>query len=110
MIILRSIAIFILAGLCEIGGGYLIWLWLKEGKPFYYGIVGGIILALYGVVATLQTSNFARVYATYGGVFIMMSLIWAYKMDNYSPDKYDIIGALIALTGVCIIYYSPRLN
>src|ERR1019366_4016403 len=110
MIILRSIAIFILAGLCEICGGYLIWLWLKEGKPFYYGIVGGIILALYGVVATLQTSNFARVYATYGGVFIMMSLIWAYKMDNYSPDKYDIIGALIALTGVCIIYYSPRLN
>ena len=110
MVILRSIAIFILAGLCEIGGGYLIWLWLKEGKPFYYGILGGIILALYGVVATLQTSNFARVYATYGGVFIMMSLIWAYKMDNYSPDKYDILGALIALTGVCIIYYSPRVN
>ena len=110
MFVLKSIAIFILAGLCEIGGGYLIWLWLKEGKPIYYGIIGGIILALYGVVATLQTSNFARVYATYGGVFIVMSLIWAYKMDNYTPDKYDIIGALIALTGVCIIYYSPRVS
>jgi len=108
MYLIKSIAIFILAGICEIGGGYLIWLWLKENKPFYYGIIGGIILALYGVVATLQTSNFARVYATYGGIFIVMSLIWAYKMDNYSPDKYDIIGASIALIGVCIIYYTPR--
>ena len=69
---------------------------------------GGFILALYGVVATLQTSNFARVYATYGGVFIVMSLVWAYKMDGYIPDKYDVVGALIALFGVCVIYYAPR--
>ena len=110
MPVVKSIAIFILAGFCEIGGGYLIWLWLKEGKPFYYGILGGIILTLYGIVATLQTSNFARVYATYGGFFIVMSLLWAYKMDNYMPDKYDIIGALIALVGVCVIYYFPRVN
>ncbi len=110
MFFLRSIVLFLLAGLCEIGGGYLIWLWLKEGKPFYYGILGGIILALYGIVATLQNSNFARVYATYGGVFIVLSLLWAYKMDNYSPDKYDIIGALVALIGVCIIFYAPRAN
>lgn len=110
MPVVKSIAIFILAGFCEIGGGYLIWLWIKEGKPFYYGILGGIILALYGLVATLQTSNFARVYATYGGFFIVMSLLWAYKIDNFVPDKYDIIGALIALVGVCIIYYFPRVN
>ncbi|MCP2043266.1 YnfA family protein [Pontibacter sp. HSC-36F09] len=108
MTFLKSIPIFILAGLCEIGGGYLIWLWLKEDKPVWYGVAGGIILALYGVVATLQTQNFARVYATYGGVFIVMSLLWSMKFDDYSPDKYDIIGALIALLGVCIIYYAPR--
>jgi len=108
--ILKSIVIFILAGLCEIGGGYLIWLYIKEDKPAYYVFLGGIILALYGVVATLQTANFARVYATYGGVFIVLSLVWAYKMDNYLPDKYDMIGSLIALIGVCIIYYAPRVN
>lgn len=108
MTILKSILIFILAGLCEIGGGYLVWQWLKEGKSFWYGIAGGLILALYGVVATLQIQNFAKVYATYGGFFIVMSLLWAYKMDNYVPDKYDIIGAAIALVGVCIIYYAPR--
>ena len=108
MIILKSILLFILAGFCEIGGGYLIWIWLKEGKSFWYGLIGAIILVLYGLVATLQTSGFARVYATYGGFFIVMSLLWAYKMDNFRPDKYDIIGALIALLGVCIIYYAPR--
>ncbi|EIJ39363.1 hypothetical protein JoomaDRAFT_2378 [Galbibacter orientalis DSM 19592] len=108
MQIIKSIPIFILAGLCEIGGGYLIWLWLKEDKPIWYGLIGALILAFYGVVATLQTASFARVYATYGGVFIVMSLLWSMKFDNYSPDKYDIIGALIALLGVCIIYYAPR--
>lgn len=108
MVFLKSIPIFILAGLCEIGGGYLIWLWLKEGKPFWYGILGGFILALYGVVATLQASNFARVYATYGGVFIIMSLFWGIRFDNFTPDKYDLIGAGVVLLGVYIIYYTPR--
>jgi small multidrug resistance family-3 protein len=108
MDILRTALLFIVAGLCEIGGGYLVWLWLREGRPVWYGIAGGLILALYGVVATLQRSDFAKVYATYGGVFIVMSLVWAHKVDNYSPTKYDIIGALIALLGVVIIYYAPK--
>lgn len=108
MAVLKSISIFILAGICEIGGGYLMWLWLKEDKPIWFGLSGALILALYGIVATLQTANFARVYATYGGIFIVMSLLWAYKFDNYSPDKYDLVGASIALLGVLIIYYAPR--
>lgn len=108
MPILQSILIFVLAGLCEIGGGYLVWLWLKEGKPLWYGLVGGLVLVMYGVVATLQTASFARTYATYGGFFIVMSLLWAYKFDNFRPDKYDIIGAAVALFGVCIIFYAPR--
>ena len=73
-----------------------------------YGLTGAIILAFYGIVATWQTADFARVYATYGGFFILMSLLWAMKFDNFTPDKYDIIGAAIALTGVCIIYFAPR--
>lgn len=105
--IIKSILIFLLAGLCEIGGGYLVWLWLREGKPFWYGIIGAVVLTLYGVVATLQPANFARTYATYGGIFIVLSLL-AYKVDNFHPDKYDITGASIALIGVCIIFYAPR--
>jgi small multidrug resistance family-3 protein len=104
----KSVLIFVLAGLCEIGGGYLVWRWLRAGKPVWVGILGGVTLIAYGIVATWQTANFARTYATYGGFFIVMSLLWAYKFDNFVPDKYDIIGAAIALVGVCIIFYAPR--
>ncbi len=108
MSVFQSILIFILAGICEIGGGYLVWLSVKEDKSIWYGVLGATILILYGLVATLQTSNFAKVYATYGGFFIVLSLLWAFIFDKYIPTKYDIIGALVALVGVCIIYYSPR--
>jgi small multidrug resistance family-3 protein len=108
MEIIKSLAIFILAGLCEIGGGYLVWLWLKEGKPLWFGVLGGAVLILYGIVATWQTATFGRVYATYGGIFIVVALVWAWKVDGFKPDKWDIIGACIALAGVCIIMYMPR--
>lgn len=108
MEIIKSLCIFFLAGLCEIGGGYLVWLWLREDKPLWYGILGSIILAMYGVVATWQIASFGRVYAAYGGVFIAMALVWAWKVDGFKPDRYDIIGALIALLGVCLILYMPR--
>ncbi|WP_233268816.1 YnfA family protein [Mucilaginibacter lacusdianchii] len=100
--------LFVVAGLCEIGGGYLIWQWLKEGKPLWYGIAGGFILVLYGVVATLQTASFGRVYAAYGGIFIMLALVWAWKVDGFKPDKYDMIGAAVAVLGAGIILYMPR--
>ena len=108
MNLLKSLSIFILAGLFEIGGGYLVWQWLKEGKPLWFGLLGGLILALYGVVATWQTANFGRVYAAYGGIFIAMALIWAWKVDGFKPDRWDVIGALIAVIGACIIIYMPR--
>lgn len=108
MNIFKSLAVFLLAGILEIGGGYLVWQWLKEGKPWWFGLSGGIIVALYGVVATWQTASFGRVYATYGGIFIVISLLWAWKIEAVKPDKYDIIGAAIALCGVFIIIYMPR--
>ena len=106
--IFKSVLFFILAGLCEIGGGYLIWLWLREGKGIELAFLGAIILVLYGVIPTLQPANFGRVYAAYGGVFIAMALIWGWKVDKVIPDRFDIIGASIALIGVFIIMYWPR--
>ncbi|WP_052057874.1 YnfA family protein [Helicobacter jaachi] len=105
---LRSICIFILAGLCEIGGGYLVWLWLKEGKNLYMGLGGLILLGLYGVLATLQVEGFGRVYAAYGGIFIALSVGFAMFIDNFKPDKWDIIGALLAICGALIMMYAPR--
>ncbi|WP_296620827.1 YnfA family protein [Marivirga sp.] len=106
--IFKSISIFILAGLCEIGGGYLVWLTLREEKPWWVGVLGGIILIGYGVVATWQPANFGRVYAAYGGIFIVMAIIWGWKVDGVVPDRYDLIGGTIALIGMLIIMYAPR--
>jgi small multidrug resistance family-3 protein len=108
MKIFTSIFIFILAGLCEIGGGYLVWQWLRNDKPWWLGVIDGIVLALYGVVATLQPANFGRIYAAYGGIFIVMAILWGWKVDGFVPDKYDVIGGLLALTGMAIIMYAPR--
>jgi small multidrug resistance family-3 protein len=103
-----SLFYFLLAGLCEIGGGYLVWLWLREGKGFGYGALGGLVLMLYGVIPTLQPANFGRVYAAYGGVFIVLSVLWGWKVDKVTPDKFDLIGSTVALVGVLIMMYWPR--
>lgn len=108
MKILQSVTVFLLAGLCEIGGGYLVWQWLRDGKSWWIGVLGGLILMLYGVVATFQTESFGRVYAAYGGIFIMMAILWGWKVDGVVPDKYDIIGGTIALLGMGIIMFAPR--
>ena len=108
MEIAKSIFYFVLAGLFEIGGGYLIWLWLREGKSIWYAVFGAIVLVLYGIVPTLQPANFGRVYAAYGGVFIVLSIGWGWGIDKKAPDKFDLLGGLIALIGVFIIMYWPR--
>jgi small multidrug resistance family-3 protein len=108
MTLIKTVLIFILTGLCEIGGGYLVWLSVREGKSNWYAVAGSLILILYGFVATMQPQNFARVYATYGGYFIVLSMVWAYYFDNFRPDLFDTIGAGIVLLGIAIIYYAPR--
>jgi len=106
--ITKSLSFFILAGLCEIGGGYLIWLWLREGKSIWIAAMGALILVLYGIIPTLQPANFGRVYAAYGGVFIVLSIIWGWQVDKISPDRFDIIGGFVAIIGVFVIMYWPR--
>lgn len=108
MDLVRSLSLFLLAGLCEIGGGYLIWVSLRDGKPAWLGVAGGVALALYGVVAAFQPANFGRVYAAYGGVFIAMALAWGWLVDDVRPDRFDLLGAGLALAGVLIIMYAPR--
>jgi small multidrug resistance family-3 protein len=106
--VVRSVILFALAGVCEIGGGWLVWKWLRDHKPGWWGLLGSLILTLYGVIPTLQPSHFGRVYAAYGGFFIVLSLLWSWGIDGDRPDRADVTGACIALVGVCVMMYWPR--
>ena len=105
---IQSLLLFVLAGVCEIGGGYLFWLWLREGKSPWLAVIGMVILGVYGVLPTLQPVTFGRAYAAYGGVFIVLSILWGWVVDRVPPDKYDILGGWIAFLGVLVIMYAPR--
>ena len=105
---LKSVGIFLFSGLCEIGGGYLVWQWWRNGASPIMGFLGGIVLFVYGIAPTYQPVHFGRAYAAYGGWFVMLSLCWAWAVDHVAPDRYDAIGAMVCLLGVAIIMYWPR--
>ena len=106
--VVRSVALFAVAGLCEIGGGYLVWLWLRDGRGVLLGALGGLVLFAYGVIPTFQTATFGRTYAAYGGVFVALSIAWGWLVDGQPPDRYDLIGGAICLAGVTVIMFWPR--
>ncbi|WP_039824806.1 YnfA family protein [Nocardia testacea] len=109
MSVFRSILLFALAALAEIGGAWLVWQGVREHRGVAWIGAGVIALGLYGFVATLQPdANFGRILAAYGGVFVAGSLLWAMALDGFRPDRWDITGALFCLAGVAIIMYAPR--
>ncbi|WP_405721911.1 YnfA family protein [Streptomyces sp. NBC_01537] len=109
MTVTRSIALFVLAALFEIGGAWLVWQGVREHKGIAWIGTGVIALGIYGFVATFQPdAEFGRILAAYGGVFVAGSLAWGMVMDSYRPDRFDIIGALICLSGVAVIMYAPH--
>jgi small multidrug resistance family-3 protein len=105
----KSIALFVLAALFEIGGAWLVWQGVREHRGWAW--VGGGVIALgaYGFVATLQPdAHFGRILAAYGGVFVAGSLLWGMGFDGFRPDRWDIAGAVICLLGVAVIIYAAR--
>ena len=110
---LAIVALFFAAGVLEIGGGWMWWQALREGKPWWYAVIGSAMLCLYGVVPTFQpqtagTEDFGRVYAAYGCWFIMLSLAWGWAIDGNRPDAGDGIGAGLAAVGAVVITFYPR--
>ncbi|ALE04965.1 hypothetical protein AL755_04795 [Arthrobacter sp. ERGS1:01] len=109
MTIAKTIALFVLAAVAEIGGAWLVWQAVREDKSWWWAGLGVVALGAYGFIAALQPdANFGRVLAAYGGVFIAGSLVWAMIFDKFTPDRWDVIGALICLSGVSVIMFAPR--
>ncbi|MGE0704302.1 MAG: YnfA family protein [Vicinamibacterales bacterium] len=104
----QSVSLFVIAGLCEIGGGWLVWQYWRNGAAWPFALAGAVALLLYGIVPTYQPAHFGRVYAAYGGAFIALSLIWGAIVDGNRPDGADLAGAAVALAGMAIIMYWPR--
>ncbi|WP_415366756.1 YnfA family protein [Saccharothrix sp. BKS2] len=109
MTVVRSLVLFALAALAEIGGAWLIWQGVREHRGLLWIGAGVAALGLYGFVATLQPdANFGRILAAYGGVFVAGSLAWGMLVDGFRPDRWDYAGAGICLVGVAMIMYGPR--
>src|SRR4029079_11513572 len=109
MIIAKSIVLFVVAALAEIGGAWLIWQGVREQRGLLFVGAGVAALGVYGFVATLQPdANFGRILAAYGGVFVAGSLAWGMIVDEFRPDRWDLIGAVICVVGVAVIMYGPR--
>jgi len=105
----RSLVLFALAALAEIGGAWLIWQGVREHRGITFIGAGIAALGAYGFVATLQDDNdFGRVLAAYGGIFVAGSLAWGAVVDGYRPDRLDLVGAAICLAGVSVIMFAPR--
>jgi small multidrug resistance family-3 protein len=109
MWVAKSLVLFVMAAVAEIGGAWLIWQGVREHRGLAWVGAGIVALAAYGFVATLQDdANFGRVLAAYGGVFVAGSLAWGIIADGFRPDRYDIAGAAICLVGVGVMMFTPR--
>jgi small multidrug resistance family-3 protein len=105
----RSIVLFVVAALAEIGGAWLVWQGVREHRGVAFIGAGIVALAAYGFVATLQPdANFGRILAAYGGIFVAGSLAWGRFVDGFRPDRFDLAGAAICLVGVAVVMYAPR--
>ncbi len=105
----RSVVLFALATLAEIGGCWLVWQGLREHRGPFWVVAGVAVLGLYGFAATLQPdAHFGRILAAYGGLFVMASLVWGIVVDKFHPDRWDYAGAALCLVGMAVMMYAPR--
>lgn len=109
MTVAKSVALFGVAALFEIGGAWMVWQGVREHKGWIWVGAGAVALGAYGFVATMQPdAHFGRILAAYGGVFVAGSLLWSMVADGFRPDRWDVGGAVICLLGMAVIMYAPR--
>lgn len=105
---LKTIALFMITAIAEILGCYLPYLWLKQDKSIWLLIPAAISLALFAWLLSLHPTAAGRVYAAYGGVYVIVALLWLWLVDGIKPTSWDLTGGVIALAGMAIIMFAPR--
>jgi len=104
----RTLALFVLTALAEIVGCYLPWLWLRQGASVWLLLPAALSLALFAWLLTLHPAAAGRVYAAYGGVYVVVALTWLWLIDGVRPSAWDVLGAGVTLAGMAIIAFAPR--
>lgn len=107
---MKTFFLYLATALAEIVGCYLPYLWLKEGKSAWLLIPGAISLALFAWLLSLHETAAGRVYAAYGGVYVSAAIMWLWAVDGVRPTPWDIAGVLVALAGMGVIMFQPRLG
>lgn len=106
---MQTLAFFLLAALGEISGCYAFWAWLRLGRSILWIIPGILALIIFAFVLTkVDASNAGRVYAAYGGIYILSSLVWLWLAEGVKPDLWDLLGVTISLIGTVVILFGPH--
>jgi small multidrug resistance family-3 protein len=105
---LRVSALFFVTAVAEIVGCYLPWLVLTQGRPFWWLLPAAVSLAAFAWLLTLHPSAAGRTYAAYGGVYVVVALLWLWRVDGVVPTRWDLVGGAICLVGMAIIALQPK--
>lgn len=106
---IKPIGIFILAACAEIFGCFTFWLWLRSNQSVYWIMPGIASLIFFSWILTFSPAEFAgRSYAIYGGIYIISSLFWMWKVEKQAPDLWDLFGATLCFIGAIIILWAPK--
>jgi small multidrug resistance family-3 protein len=106
---MRSILIFAAAALCEIAGCFSFWACFRLDRSALWLVPGvGSLAAFAWLLSRVDAPLAGRVYAAYGGVYILASLVWLAVVERALPDRWDVLGVAICLVGACVILWGPR--
>ncbi|WP_116584566.1 YnfA family protein [Pantoea ananatis] len=100
---LKTTLLFFITALAEIIGCFLPWLWLKKGASMWLLLPAALSLGLFVWLLTLHPAASGRVYAAYGGVYVLTAMLWLRVVEGVKLSAWDWSGALIALSGMMII-------
>jgi small multidrug resistance family-3 protein len=106
MLLIRTLALFVLTAFAEILGCFLPYLWLKKDRSAWLLLPAALSLAVFAYLLTLHPAAAGRVYAAYGGVYIAVALLWLWKVDGIALTPWDLTGAAVALVGMSIIVWG----
>lgn len=108
MTVINTFSLFCLTAIAEIVGCYCIYAWLRLAKSPFLILPSGIFLAIFAWLLTLHPSHTGRVYASYGGVYVFMSLVWLWAFEKQTPDVWDVLGSGLAIIGMSLIAFGPH--